>query len=284
MRDDLAVSPSLSSSGLRVLGEYTIGLYPDENPYSGETTWLPYFPTDAVWLVYALYRFHRDDHDLAHPSAKQIVQESGLCIRAVRRAIAWLIEDGALEPVWPDEVRGPFRSYFPEADCRIRAGEKILAYAACAGEPIITRTQLYFCNGFLKEGNPCPVPNWFLRDPAIPPGEKRLGALIAGLRQRRAGASFEWYAKQLDVTPRTIARRVAFLRKEGKLHQQGVGASGTLLVSIPSEPPNAVGTSGLRDEAHSCQGWDAPDVRGGMHLASFKGSTPPAPGAEAQQA
>jgi hypothetical protein len=174
----------------------------------------------------------------------------------VRKAIAWLVEDGALEPLQPDEVRGPLRFYYPEADCRIRAGEKILACAACAGEPIITRTQLYFVNHFSNEGDCSAVPNWFLRDPNIPPGEKRLGALVAGLAQRRAIASVEWYAKQLDVTPRTIARRMASLRKEVGFERQGKGESGKLLLSIPPEPPKKKGDS--------CQGWSAPEVTQGL--------------------
>jgi hypothetical protein len=273
---DQTASPPLSLSGSTVLGEYTIGLYPNEDPYSDEVTWLlPYFPTDAIWLVYALYRSHRDDRELAYPSAKQIAQESGLCVRAVRQAISWLVGDGALEPVEPDEVRGPLRSYYPDADCRRRAGERILGYPACAGEPIITRAQLYFVNGFFKEGEPSPVPNWFLRDPNIPPGEKRLGALIGGLAQRRAFASVEWYANQLDVTPRTIARRVAFLRKEGKLEQHGKSESGTCLLSIPSEPPKST--------TDFCQGWGASGVWGGVHQASPNaGSTLATPSAGAR--
>jgi len=272
-----SISPPPLDTGFTVLGEYTIGLYPDEDPYSNETTWLlPYFPTDVIWLVYALYRSHRDDRELAYPSAKQIALESGLCVRAVRQAISWLIEDGALQPVEPDEVRGPVRFYYPEADCRIRAGENILAYPACAGEPTITRAQLYFVNDFFQEeGKACPIPNWFLRDPEIPPGEKRLGALIAGLGEPCAFASF---AKRLDVTPRTIARRVAFLRKEGKLESQGKGESRALFLLIPPEPPKRTRTDcdesdspdapSVGGERDLCQGSGAPDVRGRVHQMS----------------
>jgi hypothetical protein len=214
-----------------LLGEHEIGAEIED----GMLFW--HFPTDAIWVVYALYRSHMDERELAYPSAKELAEESGLSIRAIRHARAFLEKD-LLDAVQPDETRRGVHHYYPDVDCRIRAGEKILVAIPFVGEPIVTRTQLYFVASLVNKGHLCPVPNWFLRDPSIPPPHKRLGAMIAGLAQRRPSfASYSWFAERLDVDKRTIARRVSSLRRAGKLIHHGYSRSGSSLLSIPAERP-----------------------------------------------